>query len=202
MSDEQDERSAKRAITRLQWAIRCLESEKPMQWRLRWADAYIRDATIILNGDDMPEDKLNVPPKDEWFAEVFEKSPMPAALVAKLTKLRDEGRGKLMLGMALASGDYGCGLCEGYAISCGLAFMLRERIDPEWSIVCDDCAEFLDPALCRAYEKLMATTFGQELNDQQSPLWRHVPDLTEALAAQGLAIWDDKYGYIVPAEAS
>ena len=149
--------------------------------RVRWRDSVER-----LDDVDVP----------------FEKKPMPAWLVAKLSKLRDEGRGKLMLGMALAGGDYyECGFCNGGALGCGLAFMLRERIDPEWSIVCDNCAEFLDPALCRAYDKLMSTPFGKELDNQQSPLWRHVPDLTEALAAQGLAIWDFTYGYIVPAES-
>ncbi len=133
------------------------------------------------------------------FEEVtFEKEPMPAWLVAKLSKLRDEGRGKLALGMALASGPgYNCGLCKGQALDAGLAFIMPERVNPDTDIVCGNCAEFLDPALCQAYGKLMATPFGEELNDQQSPLWRDIPALRPKLAEHGLTICDDEYTIVL-----
>ena len=133
----------------------------------------------------------------------FEKEPRPAWLVAKLSKLRDEGRGKLALAIEPACGlDYVCGLCDGYATSGNcMAFVLRERIDPEWGVVCADCAEFLDPALCQAYGKLMATPLGKDLNNQQSPLWFDVPALRPKLAAQGFSFWDEEYREICLAGA-
>jgi hypothetical protein len=105
-------------------------------------------------------------------------------LRAKLSRLRAEGS-KLALRAEVPCGpDYACGLCDGCAGSC-FVFVLQKRIDPEWSIVCEKCAEQLDPALCRAAEKIkLRTSPLWDLNSCQSPLWKD-PELPRKLAAEG-----------------
>jgi hypothetical protein len=130
---------------------------------------------------------------------LFDDVPMPAWLKAKLSRLKAQGRGKLALGIALAGGDYGCGLCKGYATSGNcLTFMLRERIHPDWSIICHHCAEFLDPEFCRAEKKFLASALGEELNNQQALAWDDLAALRPRLLAQGWQFHDEEYREIVP----